>query len=272
MRRFALIFAGFVAVVIAALNYVDTKFPGGLGSLDFSGAAAEAPQTPAEPQPAPPSQAPAAKHGPAAATSFSEPEIQPMWPGSKVARIVYGARPYVDMTVVSISPQTVVLRNDREIVSIPTGSLPADLRAMATAYLTGADGPPYARLGSPAFPATPAPAEPAPTTVLEVAPQEETDAATANESAIAWQAARERAEWWLRYERERRLTDIVPLVTGVDMGNPYPLSGLKGYWRVRGRGYVATSQETKGGTFHDFEVTVILDSGGNILRADFKLL
>ena len=196
-----------------------------------------------------------------------------MWPGSKIARIVYGARPYVDMTVVSITAQTVVLRNEREIVSIPTGSLPADLRAMATAYLTGEDGPPYARMGSPAFPAVPATAARAlPAPGSEVAPRQETDGATSSQSAIAWAAARERAEWWLRYERERRVTDIVPLVTGVDMGDPYPVSGLRGYWRVRGRGYVATSQETRGGTFHDFEITIILGSDGNVLRADFKLL
>jgi hypothetical protein len=272
MRKFALIFAGFVGLAIVGLNYIDSRFPGGIRSLDFSGAAATPQQTPADPQPAPSSQPPAAKHVPAVPTSFTEPEIQPMWPGSRIARIVYGARPYLDMTVVSINAQTVVLRNEREIVSIPTGSLPADLRAMATAYLTGEDGLPYARIGSPAFPPAPTPPVPAQPAPQEMSPQEETDDATANQSAIAWLAARERAEWWLRYERERRVTDIVPLVTGVDMSNPYPVSGLKGYWRVRGRGYVATSQETKGGTFHDFEITIILDSESNILRADFKLL
>jgi hypothetical protein len=272
MRRFALIFAGFVVLVVTGLHYVDTRFPGGIRSLDFSGDSAAAEQSPAAAQISPPSQAPEAKQVAAAPTSFTEPEIQPMWPGSRIPHIVYGARPYVDMTVVSINAQTVVLRNEREIVSIPTGSLPADLRSMATAYLSGEDGPPFARTGSPAFPSAPSPAPPAQLPASEMPPQQEPDTATANQSAAVWLAARERAEWWLRYERERRVTDIVPLVTGVDMGNPFPVSGLKGYWRVRGRGYVATSQETKGGTFHDFEITIILGSEGNILRTDFKLL
>jgi hypothetical protein len=154
---------------------------------------------------------------------------------------------------------------------------------MALAYLNGSDGPPFARVGSPAFPPPPAPATQAaqPTPVAKatspastvVQPQQpELDAVEAGHRAIALQAARERAEWWLRFERERRLADIVPLVTGVDLELPYPLTGLSGYWRVRGRGYVATYQEDKGGTFHDFEITIVLDAAGNVLRADVKIL
>lgn len=272
MRRFALIFAGFVLLAVAALNFIDAKFPGGLRSVNFS-SVAPSPEAPVAPQPAPAATAKAKVA--TAVTDFSAPEVQPMWPGSKIDRISYGARRYEDMTVVSITAQAVVLRNDREIVSIPTGSLPADLREMAVAYLSGSDGPPFARKGSPAFPIPPQPAvPPAAPPSPEVVPAQQPEAAAANEShrAIAWRAARERAEWWLRYERERRIADIVPLVTGVDIQPAYPLSGLSGYWRVRGRGYVATYQEDKGGTFHDFEITVILDTAGNVLRADIKLL
>jgi hypothetical protein len=279
MRRFALIFAGVVALAVGALNYIDAKYPGGIGNLRLT-----------EPVPAaqPPEQTqPASATTKTAKTNvqpadFTAPEITPMWPGSKIPRISYGARRYEDMTVVSINAQTVLLRNDREIVSIPTASLPTELREMAVAYLSGSDGPPFARLGTPAFPPAPTPAAPAATqTSVATAeapapeavqpPQPELDAAQAGHRAIALQAARERAEWWLRFERERRLADIVPLVTGVDIQLPYPLTGLTGYWRVRGRGYVATYQEDKGGTFHDFEITVVLDDAGNVLRADIKI-
>lgn len=280
MRRFALIFAGFVALAVGALNYIDSRYPGGIRNLNFTDPAPAA-QPPARPQPAPP--ATTAASTVAQPADFTAPEITPMWPGSKIPRISYGARRYEDMTVVSINAQTVILRNDTEIVSIPTASLPAELRGMALAYLSGSDGPPFARMGTPAFPPPPAPsapvaaaapvataASPAPAVVQPQQP--EFDATQAGQRAVALQAARERAEWWLRFERERRLADIVPLVTGVDLELPYPLTGLSGYWRVRGRGYVATYQEDKGGTFHDFEITVILDTTGTVLRADIKLL
>lgn len=275
MRRFALFFAGFVVLAVVALNYIDAKYPGGLRNIDFSNVAT-APQTPPAARASPAGTVPA--KAATAAADFTAPEIKPMWPGSKIERIVYGGRRYEDMTVVSINAQTVILRNDREIVSIPTGSLPAELREMAVAYLSGSDGPPFARVGSPAFPPPPPPSAapaantPAPSIAQPQLEEREMDAAQAGNRAIALKAARERAEWWLRYERERRLADIVPLVTGVDMESPYPLTGLPGYWRVRGRGYVATYQEDKGGTFHDFEITVVLDAAGNVLRADIKLL
>lgn len=274
MRRFALFFAGFVVLTVAALNYIDAKYPGGIRNFDFSSAPVE-PQVSASTEPGLKAPTPAPAPAATAVADYSAPEIHPMWPGSKIEKIAYGARRYEDMTVVSISAQSVVLRNDREIVSIPTGSLPADLRQMAVAYLSGSDGPPFARMGSPAFPPPPETATPAPAAAnpAVVQPQEqELDAAQAGHRAIALKAARERAEWWLRFERERRLADIVPLVTGVDMQSPYPVMGLHGYWRVRGRGYVATYQEDKGGTFHDFEITVVLDDAGNVLRADIKIL
>jgi hypothetical protein len=280
MRRFALVFAIVVGLAVGALNYIDTKYPGGIRNLNLSGTAAGPPAPVAAQAPtAAPAQAAAAQKP----ADFTAPEIQPMWPGSKIARIAYGARRYEDMTVVSINAQNVLLRNDREIVSIPTASLPTELREMALAYLSGSDGPPFARVGSPAFPPPPVNAAPATATAPATAampsgaaPQPEQqavpDPAIDGHRATASQAARERAEWWLRYERERRLADIVPLVTGVDLQPPYPLTGLHGYWRVRGRGYVATYQEDKGGTFHDFEITVVLDAAGNVLRADIKLL
>jgi len=282
MRRFALIFAGFVCLAVGALNYIDAKFPGGIRNLHLTDPAPAA-QPPAQTQPAPPAKTTASTV--AQPADFTAPEITPMWPGSKIPRISYGARRYEDMTVVSINAQSVILRNDTEIVSIPTASLPMELREMALAYLSGSDGPPFARMGTPAFPPPPVSAPPAPaaasaSVVSAASPvpavvqpeQQELDATQAGHRAVAMQAARERAEWWLRYERERRLADIVPLVTGVDLELPYPLTGLNGYWRVRGRGYVATYQEDKGGTFHDFEITVVLDDAGNVLRADIKLL
>lgn len=281
MRRFALIFATVIGLAVGALNYIDTKYPGGIRNLNLSGTAAGSQPTATPQAPAAASAQTAEAQKPA---DFTAPEVQPMWPGSKIARIAYGARRYEDMTVVSINAQSVLLRNDREIVSIPTASLPAELREMALAYLSGSDGPPFARVGSPAFPPPPAAAKPVPSAAPvavpapSVAPPEAQpqpalpDVAPDGHGAIASQAARQRAEWWLRYERERRIADIVPLVTGVDLQPPYPLTGLPGYWRVRGRGYVATYQEDKGGTFHDFEITVVLDAAGNVLRADIKLL
>ena len=273
MKRFALTFAAVVCLAVGALNFIDAKYPGGIRNLNFTDTAPASPAASSpvvQPAPAPPS---SAAQQPA---DFTAPEIQPMWPGSKIARIAYGARRYEDMTVVSINAQTVILRNDREIVSIPTASLPLELREMALAYLSGSDGPPFARMGTPAFPPPPAPAAPTvPATTPAAAPQQQQeplDPGQESHRAIALQAARERAEWWLRFERERRLADIVPLVTGVDIEPPYPLTGLSGYWRVRGRGYVATYQEDKGGTFHDFEITVVLDSAGNVIRADMKIL
>lgn len=278
MRRFALIFAVVVGLSVGILNWVDTRYPGGIRAWLLN----EAPPQPAAPtqeigapfQNPAPSEAPAAGAQPAAVTtnSFEESMTRALWPGAKIEKVVYGARPYLNMTVVSISAQNVVMRNENELVSIPTGSLPDDLREKAVAYLNGTDGPPFARSGTPAFPveAIAPPVQTAPQEAV-AGPGDSRTVEPPDFESLAWDAARQRAEWWLRFERQRRNTDVLPLVTGVDLKKPYPVSGLPGYWRVRGRGYVATHQTERGGTFHDFQITVVMDSIGKVLRADFKL-
>lgn len=278
MRRFALIFATVVGLTVATLNWVDSRYPGGIRAWLLD----EEPPPPALPKaevgppfhnPAPVAAPPAAAQPAAVAQgdTFEERMARALWPGSKIERIVYGARPYLNMTVVSISAQNVIMRNESELVSIPTASLPDDLRTMAIAYLNGTDGPPFARSGAPAFPVqgiSSVQSEPdVPKGTAAAPPPDE----AADIEAVVWEAARKRAERWLRIERERRTTDVLPLVTGVDLRKPYPVTGLPGYWRVRGRGYVATHQTEKGGMFHDFEITIVLNEAGATVRTDIKI-
>lgn len=269
MRRFALGFALVVFLAVGAMNYIDSKYPNSVHKLGSSLSGPASAPAPA-PQVGPATPRPGAASANAGSAPLDDFEVRALWPGANVERVVYGARPYVDMTVVSITPQTVVLRNEHEIVSIPTGSLPDELRVKAIAYLNGTDGPPYTRAGAPAFPITDSQPQPQPS--AEVLPVPAPADGPVNFQAVAWQAAHDRAERWLRFERERRLADIVPLLTGIDLRTPMPVTGLPGYWKVRGRGYVATHQTEKGGTFHDFEITVVLDSEGNVVRADIDLL
>ena len=278
MRRIAISFGMFVVLVVGVLNFIDAKYPELLHGVQppavvpaSAPETATAASTPVQASQGG-SQTTAATAAPSGRAPLEDIDYPGIYPGARIDRVVYGARPYVNMTVVSVNAKNIVLKNDREIVSIPTGSLPDNLRHAAIAYLKGTDGSTLARTGMPAFPAVPnSDRHPAAPPTAAVGPATEQNSAPDFE-AIAWQAARDRAERWLRFERERRPTDIVPLLTGVDLKTPLPMTGLPGYWKVRGRGYVATYQAQKGGTFHDFEVTVVLDAKGNVLRADIQIL
>jgi len=266
-----------VALLASTIRLIDNKYP---DAFDFLGLSRKAPtpQTPAlaqaTPEPQAPSQPQVSVQPQAPALTSESPEIQVLWPGSKVDHLRYGSRRYSDLTVVSVTAESVLFKGDREVVSVPTGSLPEDLRSMAIDYLNGFDRPTLARTGKPTFPPqqTSQTESPAAEPRSAVTQPEGPASLPADPRLIAWKAARDRVEEWLRLERPRRPADIVPLVTGVDLELPLPLSGLEGHWRVSGRGYVATHQSVKGGTFHDFEITVVLDPEGHVVRTDLKLL
>jgi hypothetical protein len=63
----------------------------------------------------------------------------------------------------------------------------------------------------------------------------------------------------------------VPLVIGIDMETPMPMAGAPGKWRIRGRGYVATTHEGTGGEFRNFEVTVSIDHEGKVLGNELRI-
>ncbi|HUG11806.1 MAG TPA: hypothetical protein VMM36_12365 [Opitutaceae bacterium] len=193
-------------------------------------------------------------------------EADSMRPGAKVDLLVVGEESYRGLTIANITSENVTLRDDRNIVSIPMNSLPENVREMAGAYLTGTGAGGNAREGGPAFPANGPQYHDAtgyrllpPTAVLD------------RDSATARKAARDRTESWLRLERPPGPNDIVPLVTWIDMETPMPLAGAQGKWRVRGRGYVATTHAETGGEFRNFEVIVSLDREGKVLGTELKV-
>lgn len=265
MKKLAVIGFMTVALLVAGLNLYDAKYPGALHRLREASAASPAPESTAPllsadlPAPSP--------------TAPEAIEVEPLWPGSTIDQLTYGSRRYVELTVVSVTAESVTFRGDKEVVSVPTGSLPDSVRLMAIAYLGGGRLPTSGRSGSPAFPAGSTAA--AGSSVGQPGPGSAGSASQAtipkHARAIVMWAARERIDEWLRFERVGQPTDIQPLMTGADLEEPLPLTGRIGHWRVTGRGYVATRQQIKGGTFHDFEVTLILDREDNIVGTKMKV-
>lgn len=253
MKRFTTVGLIAAVMVVAAIILLESILP---GPFD----AHESPQRP-----------PQDRVGPAPPEATLPPivevfETDSMRPGAKVDLLVVGEESYRGLTIANITTENVTLRDDRNIVSVPMTSLPEDIREMAGAYLTGVVADGNVREGDPAFPADGLQYHDAtgyrllpPTAVLD------------RDRATVRQAARDRTENWLRLERPLRPNDIVPLVIWIDMETPMPLAGAQGKWRVRGRGYVATSHAETGGEFRNFEVTVTLDGEGKILATELKV-
>lgn len=253
MKRFTTFGLLAVILVVAALILLESEFPGQF----------DAPESPQRPSQDRVRSSPSGTTLPPKVEAF---ETDSMRPGAQVDLLVIGEESYRGLTIANITAENVTLRDDRHIVSVPMTSLPENVRQMAGAYLSevGADG--NFRGGGPAFPADSVQYNDA--TGYRLLPP---PAVLDRDRATARQVARDRMENWVRFERPLAPNDIVPLVIGIDIETPMPIAGSQVKWRVRGRGYVATSHAETGGEFRNFEVTVTLDREGKVLGTELKV-
>jgi hypothetical protein len=253
MRRFTTVGLLAVVLVVAVIILFESNLSG-----------------PFDPRQSPP-RTPSGRFRPAPPETTVPPKVEvfetdSMSPGAKVDLLVIGEESYRGLTIANITAENVTLRDERNIVSVPITSLPGSIREMAAAYLRGTDADGNVREGNLAFPADALRYHDAtgyrllpPAAVLE------------RDRATSRQVAHVRMENWLQLERPPGPTDVVPLVIGIDMEAPMPMAGALGKWRVRGRGYVATTQEETGGEFRNFEVTVTIDREGKVLGTELRI-
>jgi len=253
MKRLTTVGLLAVVVMVAAIVFLDSKTPVPFDAPDIQEGSPPRRVRSAPPEPMPP---------PAVETF----EVESMRPGAKVGLLVIGEESYRGLTIANITAENVTLRDDRNIVSIPKISLPENVQQMIRAYLAGEGADTVVREGGPAFPADGMQYHDA--TGYRLLPP---PAVLARDRATARQIARDRMENWMRFERPLGLNDILPLVVGIDIETPMPMAGAEGRWRVRGRGYVATSHAETGGEFRNFEVTVTLDREGNVRDTGLKV-
>jgi hypothetical protein len=253
MKRFTTVGLLAVVSVVAALILFESSRPDSFNSQE-------------SPQSTPSSRLPSAAPETPLPPEVEVFETDSMRPGAKVDLLVVGEESYRGLTIANITSENVTLRDDRNIVSVPMTSLPENVREMARAYLTGSEANGNAREGGPAFPPDALRYHDA--TGYRLLPPA---AVLDRDRATARQVARDRAENWLRTERPPGANDVLPLEIGIDMEMPMPMAGAQGKWRVRGRGYVATTHEETGGEFRNFEVIVTIDREGKVLGTELKV-
>jgi hypothetical protein len=253
MRRFTTIGLLAVVFVVAAIILFESKLPGPYESRESPRRSPSGDLLPAQPEAI-------------RAPKVEVFDVESMRPGAKVGLLVVGEESYRGLTIANITAENVTLRDERNIVSVPMTSLPESIREMAGAYLTGTDAGADTREGSPAFPADDLRYHDA--TGYRLLPPA---AVLDRDGETVRQIARDRAENWFRFERPPGPSDVVPLDIGIDMETPMPMAGAQGKWRVRGRGYIATTHAETGGEFRNFEVTVTLDREGKVLGTELKI-